>query len=179
MFSQTGRRPFQAILTGAIGVGKTTLVNRLLPLIKPKIAGFRTLPVYHDRIKIGYNLQPLAAAAICFARFNSATGRYDIDPNVFEQYGCAALKAALLSEVLILIDELGVFEQPATDFCQLVKSILDSDRDYLVVIQQRALAFWLNGITSTKFDLYEITPASREAIFNHLVEQLRAIEAPT
>jgi nucleoside-triphosphatase THEP1 len=44
------------------------------------------------------------------------------------------------------MDELGVMERGAEKFCAAARAIISGDKPYLVVIQQRALDFWLGGI---------------------------------
>jgi len=48
------------------------------------------------------------------------------------------------------MDELGVMEQGAEKFCQSVRAILTGEKPYLVVIQQRALEFWLGWLAAQR-----------------------------
>lgn len=159
---------FRVIITGERGVGKSTLVNHLLTYIAQPIAGFRTVPIYEQGIKRGYAFQPWQEEAIKFIHLDQ-DGRVDqIDLEPFESIGCTVLCSALKSGNFIVMDELGLFEQEATDFCRLVKAILRQPRDFLVVIQQRALDFWLSDVDLKSIIVYTLTRDNR----NHIYEQL-------
>lgn len=172
--SDQSARPqvFQAIITGERGIGKSTLVNNLLPFIKPPITGFRTIPIFEENIKIGYAFQPWQQEAIQFAQLDHTTHNYTIDLHPFESVGCTVLKSALQSGEFIVMDELGIFEQKATNFCQLVKTILKQPRDFLIVVQQRARDFWLGDLNKA-VNIYTLTAENRNYVFQQLLAQLK------
>lgn len=169
-------QPVQIILTGAIGVGKSTLANRLLSSITKKALGFKTVPLFANQIKVGYGFQPLGGEVISFAQYDPLTKLYQVDLGVFEKLGCAILRAAWQTNQFLFIDEIGFFEKPAKDFCQLIKNVLRSHCDYLVVIQQRVLDFWLEGLPREVLTLVEVTPENRDRFLIDLTPRLKAIE---
>lgn len=168
-------RSCHIILTGAIGCGKSTLASQFIAHISEGVVGFQTVPVLENDVIVGYAFRPLDDKASLFAhRDFPKTDRqqhYGIDPAIFETVGVAILRKALVSGKFILMDELGIFEQTARRYCELVKNILKSQSNYLAIIQQRACSFWLQDIDSATYDLYEVTVSNRTTLLNSLISQ--------
>jgi len=166
-------QPIQIILTGAIGVGKTTLANHLLALVPETVLGFRTLPLFENQTRVGFGFQPLGGEIKSFAQYNPLTKLYSVDLEVFETLGCAILQSALQTNTFLFIDEIGFFEKPAQYYCQLVKSVLGSQLDYLVVIQQRELDCWLEDLPRAELGLYEVNTENRNRLQTELASRIK------
>lgn len=144
----------QIILTGAIGAGKSTYARKLLQQANLSVAGFVTEKVIEKNVTVGYTLHEIGGENHIFAHRNFTDkpqfAGFGIDLSVFDDFGYAILRRALQSGRFILIDELGVMEQNAQKLCATARAILAGNKPYLVVIQQRALDFWLSGIRHGK-----------------------------
>lgn len=140
----------QIILTGAIASGKSTQARKLLKQANLPVDGFVTEKVIENNVTVGYALREIDGQSRIFAHRNFTDkprfSEYGIDLAVFEDFGCAVLQRAVKSGRFIFIDELGVMERGAEKFCMSARAILAGDKPYLVVIQRRALDFWLGGI---------------------------------
>ena len=140
----------QLILTGAIGAGKSSAVQKFLQQNGIKVAGFINEKVIVNNIPTGYAIRVVGGESRVFAHRDFSAkpqfAGFGVDLAVFEDFGCDVLKRAVQSGLPILMDELGVMEQNAQRFCAAARAIISGDKPYLVVIQQRALNFWLGGI---------------------------------
>lgn len=140
----------QLILTGDLGVGKSTYAKKLLQKANLPVAGLVTERVIENNVTVGYAMREIGGDSRIFAHRKFIDKprfyEYGLDLAVFETFGCDILKRAVQSGLPILMDELGVMEQNAAKFCKAVREIISGDKPYLIVIQQRALDFWLSGI---------------------------------
>lgn len=140
----------QIILTGAIGAGKSTYVRKLIQQANLPIAGLETEKVITDNVTVGYAIREINGESRVFAHRDFIDkpqfAGFGVDRSVFDTFGYVVIERAIQSGRLILIDELGVMEQGAENFCAAARIIISGNAPYLIVIQQRALDFWLNGI---------------------------------
>jgi len=144
----------QIILTGAIGAGKSTYTRKLIQQANLPIAGLVTEKVITDNVTVGYAIREINSESRIFAHRDFIDkpqfAGFGVDPSIFDTFGCAVIERAIQSGRLVLIDELGVMEQGAENFCAAARAIISGDAPYLIVIQQRALDFWLSGIKHGK-----------------------------
>jgi len=140
----------QIILTGTLRVGKSTYTRKLIQQANLPIAGLVTEKVITDNVTVGYAMRETGGERRIFAHRSFLEKPqlmdYGTDLSVFEDFGCAVLQRAVTSGRFIFIDELGVMEQGAENFCAAARAIISGNRPYLIVIQQRALDFWLSGL---------------------------------
>jgi len=140
----------QIILTGAIGAGKSTYVRKLIHQANLAVAGFVTEKIFEDSVIVGFTLREIDGESRIIAHRDFIDkpqfAGFGVDPSIFDTFGCAVIARAIQSGRLVLIDELGVMEQGAENFCAAARAIISGDAPYLIVIQQRALDFWLSGI---------------------------------
>jgi nucleoside-triphosphatase THEP1 len=161
-------------LTGEKGVGKSTIIRKLLDGYKGTIAGFftvRTNEVYHDR----YSVHLLAAGGMdkpseenllffCGVPFDEGK------TNRFNNLGCKALEGCMGAE-LIVMDELGPNEGNATEFCQAVMNVLNGDVPVIGVLQKADSPFLKVIANHPKVQVIEVTNKNRDGV----LETLRSI----
>ena len=144
-------------LTGPPGIGKTTLVRAVSRrLVDRSITGYYTQPVYEGEGKKGFKLCGWDGREELFSHvdWRSAPVRfhqYGVRLEPFESMACEILDSAAAHQ-LIMIDELGAMEKGVTRLVACVQRIFASRQDALVVIQQRAMDFWLSAIGRHRLD---------------------------
>lgn len=167
-----------ALIIGDRGVGKSTLIRRVLKELNRPVFGFETkkeehpedpllgCPIYiYDAGKprrrtpenfIGYHRQTDAAA------ITAAFDRYA--PNLTEPI-CTA--------DLVELDELGFLEAKSETFCQAVLRLLDGNRPVIAAVKDRDIPF-LNAIRahpSTR--CFHITVENRDELFEEVLEFMK------
>ncbi len=182
------------IVTGEIGVGKSTLVKNVLSPASQQfdrrdnypashcfagfeiLTGFQTKKIFRNNIIIGFDLEEISGESQTFAHVDFIDHKkfstYGVKLNVFENFGVEVLKRCEKSKSFLLIDELGKMERTASEFSTRIKNIIISKEQFLIVIQKRALDFWLSECNINKknnITIFEVTRENRE----HLIEKIR------
>ena len=168
-------------LTGAIQIGKTTVVDKTLELLRVTPGGFRSY-FGEDRMTDEHFLYMSSAAVpraftqqnaiVAFRREQGGAMRCTVLPR-FEELGLQCLAAAP-SYPLIVLDECGRLEQRLERFRARVLELLDGDTPVLGVVRQDAMG-WLEDIRHHgKVRLITVTEQNRD----ELPEQLAAYYRP-
>jgi nucleoside-triphosphatase len=130
-------------ITGRPGVGKTTLIERVLPLVSATYGGFLTKEVRKCGHRVGFALVDLGTGEEClFARVQSSGGtkfgRYTVDVGAVERVGVPAILRAIEAKELVVIDEIAPMELRAFGFIAAVEQALASDKGLLIATHAHA-----------------------------------------
>ncbi|HHX75328.1 MAG TPA: methyltransferase domain-containing protein, partial [Firmicutes bacterium] len=167
-------------LTGDLRAGKSTLLNHLassLPL--SQVAGFRTSRYYQEKKLTGFYLEdirhPVEVSDDKFIGRCIGDNYWVSLPATFDAYGVKILDECLREKPeLVIMDELGFFENDAHRFQEKVFAVLDSPLPVLGVLKKKDTEF-LNRIRARDdILLFEITPANREMMFGIIFDKLLA-----
>ena len=125
----------KVLVTGAPGIGKTTLVQNIAERIKGVSAtGFVTVEQRDKKGRSGFVLKTLDGKEVEFAvsgkvkgKKGKRVGKYTVDVDAFEE---AALEAIAFHPEFnfYVIDELGPMEALSRMFCETAKMLLKSDK---------------------------------------------------
>lgn len=159
-------------LTGEKGVGKSTLIRRILEQGKRSYGGFftvRTDKVYGGRysvhlIEAGRGDGPSEENLLFFCDVPDEINREE----QFNTLGCKALQNAA-GAGLIIMDELGTHEVNAAEFCSAVMRILDGDVPVLGVLQKADSPFLEKVANHPKVQLIEVTKENRNGLLKELI----------
>lgn len=165
-------------LTGDVQVGKSTVINRVIHDLQIKAGGFRTQRHYEKNQITGFYMESLnedCSRGPFFIGRCGSEGRIAI-PETFETVGVSILQECLRqSPDVIVMDELGFFENQACQFQNTVKKCLDSEIPVLGVLKNAGTDF-LNSLRNrTDIFLFFTTPDNRESIFNTVLFLLKKI----
>ena len=163
------------LLTGAPGVGKSTLIDRLTAALDVPVGGFRTkkeaprpdglCPVYIHPAAEERHFGADNLAGLCAVR---VAARY---PEVFETLGTVYLDTPA---PLIVMDELGILEKDAAAFQQKVLSLLGGDRPVLAAVKAKDTPFLSAVRSCPKARLFTVTEDNRDALFDEILPLLTA-----
>ncbi|MEP9411452.1 MAG: NTPase [Candidatus Brocadia sp.] len=141
------------LLTGKPGVGKTSVVKKIIPLLGMDAGGFYTEEIRELDRRMGFRVITLDGedGVLAHVEFNSnyRVGKYRVDLDSFEKVAIPALERAMKYKSIIIIDEIGKMELFSIKFRDLVSKILDSEKFLLCVIQENGDAF-TEGIKKRK-----------------------------
>lgn len=143
-FRASGKR--HLLLTGGRGVGKTTLLRKLVPLLCPDAPGLVTTAYPADRVEMR---ETVTGRTAVIGRFDPALpvgeNRMRTVPNGFLQLGVPALHQMAAGEnTWAVLDELGYLESGCPEFQRAVEVLLDTKR-VLAVVRKQDLPF-LNAL---------------------------------
>jgi len=161
------------LICGEIGVGKSTLIRKLLDENTRPIGGFITkrisrrgeLPVY---IHPAFQLE----SERLYTQENLiGTSRDHCFPDVFDHYGVTLL--ASKQNGLILMDELGFMESQAAGFCEAVLRVLDGDVPILAAIKKQDTPFLRAVKMHPNAEVFEIDRQNRDDLYERLRPRIR------
>lgn len=159
-------------LTGERGVGKSTILNKGIDELKIKPTGFRTLPFYTNGELHGYYMDGLTVESRANKQFISKRNgnSYRAIIETFENFGVNILRDSLNSSSdIILMDELGFFENNAFNFQRRVFDCLDSNK-LVIGVLKKANSPFLNSIKERKdIILIEIDIDNREEKYQEFI----------
>lgn len=163
-----------ALIVGDRGVGKSTLICRVLKELNRPVFGFETkkeesledpakgCPIYiynagktHSQTAenlIGYHKEK---------NFETVTAAFDrYAPKLMER---------VPEDAVVELDEIGFLEAKSESFCQAVLHLLDGDRPVIAAVKNRNIPF-LNQIREhPKARCFFITPENRDALYEEVL----------
>jgi nucleoside-triphosphatase len=132
-------------ISGSRGVGKTKLVKEATFSRRERIGGFYTEHMMSGRIHKGFMIHTFDGQERMLAAKGLKSpyqlGNYGVDLNALENVGVPALKLALMSKELIVIDEVGSMEMMSERFRLTLLESLASDKPILATIRSTSQPF--------------------------------------
>lgn len=163
------------LIVGEQGVGKTTLIHRIIEELGTPVWGFETkkaacqtecgFPVFiHETGKEWIEAQE-NLVGYCE---NKVRQRF---PNAFDRF---AEKLQLPQEGIILMDELGTLENGAEVFCKRVLELLDGETPVLAAVKYKDTAFLqaVRGHNNAK--CFYLTPENRDSLYFEVLAFIKA-----
>ena len=166
------------LLTGRPGVGKTTVIRRVVEQLQGwRACGFYTQELRRQTRRIGFRVVTLDGqeGRLAEVGFDSPyrVGRYGVDVQSFERLALPTL--TIPGADLLVIDEIGKMECFSRPFQQAVQCVLDGRLPVLGTIGRGGGLFMrsVRGRKDVRF--IEVTGASRTGLPSRLAQMLRAL----
>ncbi len=146
------RESVNILLTGRPGIGKTTLIKRLIEATPLSKGGFYTEEVREKGQRVGFSLTTLDGKESVLAhvkiKSQCRVGRYGIDIDTFEAIGVESITKAISTNELIIIDEIGRMELFSRKFREVVLQALKTGR--VVATIKKGRGYFIDEIKSRK-----------------------------
>jgi nucleoside-triphosphatase len=169
-------------LTGEPGVGKTSIIQKVLGEISLDAGGFFTQEIKTGKTRKGFELLTLDGQQGILAHINQKStykvGKYGVDIRVMTEVAIPSLKRALDEKELILIDEIGKMECYSVEFRDIVTRCLDSQKVVFGSIQNFASP--LTNAIANRPDIVKITVTleNRNLLPDKIIELFRRLLPP-
>ena len=126
------------LICGTPGVGKTTLIKKILKRINLRAGGFYTEEIKENNRRVGFKIISLDNQEGILAHISikgaKRVGRYGVNIYDLEGIGVKSLDRALRNEDLVIIDEIGKMEIFSDKFKEKVLACLNSEKFVLATI---------------------------------------------
>ncbi len=129
------------LLTGRPGVGKTTIIQQAAQTLGPRAGGFYTQEIFGPGGRKGFRLITLDGQAAVLAhhefRTRNRVGRYGVDVAALDAVGVAAIRQAVQSKEIVVIDEIGKMELFSGEFRGAVLKAMSSPKIMVATVMQQ------------------------------------------
>lgn len=158
-------------LTGVVGVGKSTVIDRALEALPFSKGGIRTARLGGGSEEPKYVLTDWMTGARCEMARGRPSG-LEVDGAVFETVGARAIRRAVERAELVLLDELGWMEAEAPEFQRQVFAALGSPKRVLGAIRADRNPFLDAVRKHPRVEVLEVTEGNRDALVDTVVGKL-------
>lgn len=165
------------LLTGKPGVGKTTVIKKIVPLLGVDAGGFYTEEIRVMDRRMGFRIVTLDGKDGILAHVdcnsNYKVGKYRVDLDSFESVAIPTLEKAIKDKAIIVIDEIGKMELFSMKFKELVSNILDGEKSLLSVIKENGDVFTENIKKRVDVTMITVNYENREHLPEKVFEILK------
>lgn len=126
------------LLSGAPGVGKSTLIKQAIAGVERKIGGFYTRELRSQGMRQGFEIVTLDGPSAILAHIDFQSpyrvSKYGVTVENLDKIGVAALRRAIQECDIVVIDEIGKMELFSLAFREAVLESLNSGKKLLGTI---------------------------------------------
>ncbi len=167
------------LITGRPGVGKTTLVMKVIRASGLTPKGFYTEEIRVGRDRKGFRIKTFEGKEGVLAHIEykgrSRVGKYGVDVESFEALALPELETALRDSQIIVIDEIGKMELFSHEFEELVTKVLDSPYPLLGVIKEHGEGFIQEVKARQDVRLFTLTVENRDSLLQEILAVLKGV----
>lgn len=166
-------------ITGLPGVGKTTLIQRVLSQIPSNIScsGFFTNELRESGIRVGFGITTLTGqkGILSHKKFKTRqrVGRYGVDVAGFENLVLPLLHSE--ETRIYIIDEIGKMECFSKEFCLKMAELLNSSTPVFGSIALKGEGFIRDVKLRSDVEIIEITKKNRDEIVSRLLQKIESL----
>lgn len=167
-----------ALITGPRGVGKSTLIRRILAELGKPVFGFETKkedalateelgsPVYIYDAGIEHRQTPDNLVGWCKQKNPTSM------KEAFDRYS-QRLRTPVPPGHIVLMDELGFMEGSSEEFCGAVLALLDGDTPVLAAVKDKDIPFLRAVRTHPNCRCFFITEENRDELFPEVLDFMK------
>jgi nucleoside-triphosphatase len=185
--------PPRILITGKPGVGKTTIIQKVLDRLQVPYGGFYTEEIREGGARVGFRLRTTEGEEGIMAHVNSTSpqrvSKYGVEVSAFEDIAVPALDRVLQQYLppgsrgeykggtLLVIDELGRMELFSRKFQDKVMEVFDHPIPILAVIQDSKNPFLDKIRARQDVTLIHVTHENRDRLVGEIVKRLESLSA--
>ena len=169
------------LLTGHPGVGKTTIIKKLLEKLKLPAGGFYTEEIREDNIRMGFAVVTLSGFKGILAHRNFKSrykvGNYRVGVYTLNRIGVKEIQMRLMEKKIIVIDEIGKMELISPQFQEVVEKALNADNPVLGTVTLAHHPFAQKVKARDDVKIFEVTKENRDEVLKTLTKELKKIKS--
>ncbi|HUU83498.1 MAG TPA: nucleoside-triphosphatase [Phycisphaerae bacterium] len=178
--NEGARRGRNILLTGRPGIGKTTVMMRLIELARGRSpAGFYTEEIRQDRGRQGFRAVTLSGKTAMLAHVRvkgkPRVGRYGVHVAAFE---ILVMPELAKPADVVLIDEIGRMECCSSRFIEVVRLLLDGPASVVATVAIKGGGFIAEVKARSDVEIRQVTQANRDELAQELAACLPQSEPP-
>jgi nucleoside-triphosphatase len=167
-------------LTGHPGVGKTTIIKKLIEKLKIPAGGFYTEEIRENNMRMGFAVATLSGfkGVLAHRNFKSRykVGQYGVGVYTLNRIGVKEIQMCLMEKKLIVIDEVGKMELLSPQFQAVVEKALDADNPVLGTLTLARHPFVQKITSRDDVKITEVTKDNREKVFKTLLKDMKKLK---
>ncbi|HEY7166399.1 MAG TPA: NTPase [Candidatus Binatia bacterium] len=164
-------------LTGNPGVGKTTLVRKIVGQLEGiKAAGFYTQETRRCGQRTGFKIVTLDGQSATLASLRGTgprAGKYSVHVDEFEKVALRDLDPTAMPADLYVIDEIGKMELLSDQFKRKLTDLLARPTNLLATIAKRGTGFVDQIKRRSDIELIEVTRENRDELPHELTARIK------
>jgi nucleoside-triphosphatase len=167
-------------LTGSPGVGKTTLLLKIVDILRAKgyrVGGMVSREVRSHGARIGFEILDLASGKRGWlAHVNQKTGpqvgRYRVNLEDLDNVGAEAILKAVRECDIVAVDEIGPMELFSEKFKLAVNDVLKSEKLLVGVVHWKARDKLVDAVKRGEdSEIFTVTRENRDTLHRNVVEK--------
>ena len=162
---------------GRPGVGKSTVVERVLDALPATAGGMLTKEIRKCGYRVGFSVIDIATAetgtlAHLHQRTGPRVGKYRVNLDDLERIGVAAIRSALSQKNLVIVDEIAPMELCSPAFVEAIEETLRAKDVNLLFTTHFRTSHPLAYRVRQEFIRFRVTLSNRETIAKEILATL-------
>lgn len=167
------------LLTGRPGVGKTTVVRRVVERLRPigwRLAGFHTEEIREGRERKGFRAVTMGGDEVTIAHADIGgmpkVGKYTVDVPALDEVAEATLGHDAEGADVVIIDEIGKMECLSSAFLDTTTDLLDEPVPLVATVSRNGRGLISEVKNRPDARLVEVTRANRDELPERIIAWL-------
>ena len=163
------------------GVGKTTVVHKVIAILKEKglkVGGIYCPEIRVNNVRVGFEIVDLLTNTRGILSHidqdnGARVGKYRVNIQDLSNIGVKGLNRAIIEADYVVIDEIGPMELQGEDFQEAVKNIVEGTKPVLGIIHWKMNHRLIDRIRAKEdVKIVEVTLKNREIIPRIIAEEI-------
>ncbi len=164
------------LITGRPGIGKTTLIMKIVRKLPCRVSGFYTREKRESGRRTGFYISDFSGNQTVMADVNFKSsyqvGKYGVNLKAFEKIAIPAMEK---DADLIVVDEIGKMEIFSSKFRKTLEKIFNSSKPVLATIKERDCEFTSKLKARSDVKVFKLTPSNRDKVEKSVLHLLKML----
>jgi nucleoside-triphosphatase len=166
------------LLTGRPGIGKTTVIRKVVERLARRAGGFYTAEIRESDRRQGFKIITLDGQEGILSHVNikgrPRVSKYGVNLKDLEAIGVTALRQAVTGADCIVVDEIGKMELFSEEFRKAVVEAVESEKVVLGTVMATRHP-WVDALKALpQVTVLEVTQDNREKMVQFVIEMLES-----